>query len=538
MARPQPRLSAPPATEEARIGAWASPGRAQLLPVSLVGAIALVILALYWPTWQSMVSVWSRSGTFAHGFLVPPIVAGLLARQRHALAALRPAPAAEGLLALALAVAAWLAGRLVQADVLSQAAMMAMLPAAVLAVFGPAVLELLAFPLFFGLLAVPAGEFLIQPLMDLTAHGSVLLLRLSGIAVYQDGWLISIPGGDFQVADACSGVRYLIGAVATGILFAWLFYRSMKKRLLFIGFVAVLTVMANVCRAYIIILLAYVTDMRLAVGVDHFIYGWFMFAVLLAVVFAVGLKFADVTPAFAPPSSADPSAFQRALGARPLRHGAMAATGIAVLAAGPLIAAIATPAWNEGVPLWLPRSVGESTLMGTLPAPAWLRPQPGWDAQHLAFRGGPVPFELHVFRGRAGSSGRDLTGLREQLDSVLVTLVSDEAVRVSRGGSEPLELRQMRLGLGNDEWMIVHWLRVGERATANPFTAKVREFGTIVAGEHQQPALVAVAVKTKGLDRPGASIQAIAADVDAALSACAIARIGADSCAAPGLNAQ
>ena len=263
------------------------------LPFALVIAVAGAVLVIYRATFTSMAGVWLRSETYAHGILILPIAVALLVRQRQRLAQCTPTVAWWAMPIVAACAGVWLLGAAVQADVLSHLAMMAMIPAALLLIFGPVVVREMGFPLLFSILAVPFGEFLIAPMMNLTANGSVLLLRLTGVPVYQDQWLISIPAGNFQVADACSGVRYLIGAFTTGVLFAWLFFRSWKKRIFFMIFTVFLTIVANVVRAYIIILLAHLTEMRLAVGVDHFIYGWFLFSLLLLVVFAVGLRFAD-----------------------------------------------------------------------------------------------------------------------------------------------------------------------------------------------------------------------------------------------------
>ena len=58
------------------------------------------ILAVYWRTTYSMVSIWERSETFAHGFVVIPIFLYLLWRQRETLAAIEPRPFLPALLGI------------------------------------------------------------------------------------------------------------------------------------------------------------------------------------------------------------------------------------------------------------------------------------------------------------------------------------------------------------------------------------------------------------------------------------------------------
>jgi exosortase A len=450
-----------------------------------------------------MAGAWFRSATFAHGVLILPIAGALLIRQRGDLARSIPTVAWWAVPVLALCVVVWLLGVLVQANVVSQFAVMAMIPATLLFVLGPSVVSSMRFPVLFSLLAVPVGEFLIAPMMNLTANGSVTLLHLSHVPVYQDGWLISIPAGDFLVADACSGVRYLIGALTSGVLFAYLFFNSWKKRLFFISFTIILTVIANVIRAYIIILLAHVTEMRVAAGVDHFIYGWFMFALLLGIVFAVGLRFADGV------RSAGASGvlhFGAILTAQGRRHLSAAAAAAALLAGGPVaLARLSDAGQDEG--LVIPVSVAGQRLAGDVARPRWLQPDTGWDMRHLGFRGS-MPFEVHVFRGQTGPNGRDLTGLRDQLAVSEVTLVADEEATVP-SAIGPVVLREMRFHEGSRKLLAGYWFEVGPRRTANPVTAKLMEVGTMLNGEHKKPVLITVVLETKDLDQPSTYLSAI-----------------------------
>ena len=71
----------------------------QALPALLL--LLAWILFLYRDTVVAMVTIWSRSDTFTHGFVVPPIVLWLVWRQRQTLAAHVPQPSAWGLMPVA-----------------------------------------------------------------------------------------------------------------------------------------------------------------------------------------------------------------------------------------------------------------------------------------------------------------------------------------------------------------------------------------------------------------------------------------------------
>jgi exosortase A len=257
-------------------------------PALLTIAVLLALSALFWPTLHSMIQVWERSETFAHGYLIFPISAWLVWRNRQTLATVPPRTDLRGLLLLALAGATWLLADAGSVNVIAQYAFVGMLVAAVWTLLGSAFVRAAFFPLMFLFLAVPVGEFLIQPLMGVTADFTVAMLRLTNIPVYREGMFFSIPSGDWSVVEGCSGLRYLIASVTLGLLYAYLTYRSWKRRLVFALAAIVVPVFANSGRAYMIVMIAHLSDMRLALGVDHYIYGWVFFGLVMLALFWIG----------------------------------------------------------------------------------------------------------------------------------------------------------------------------------------------------------------------------------------------------------
>lgn len=271
-------------------------------------ALPLLVIALLWPTAQAMLSVWLNSDTFAHGLAVVPISLWLIWRQRGQLARVTPSPALAGLLLLGLAGLAWLLGTLADVQLVSQLALVVMILASVWTLLGTAVVRVILFPLGFLLFAVPMGEGLIAPLMDFTAVFTVAAIRLTGIPVYAEGHLISLPTGEWSVVEACSGIRYLIASVTVGALFAYLTYQHYWKRGLFMLAAVLLPILANGLRAFMIVMIGHFSEMRLAVGMDHVLYGWVFFGAVMLGMFWIGGRFGDPDPApREPPSSPAPS---------------------------------------------------------------------------------------------------------------------------------------------------------------------------------------------------------------------------------------
>ena len=277
-------------------------------------ALAWVLLAvLYRDTGMAMVVIWNRSETFAHAWVVPPISAWLVWRRRADLAVLVPRPALRWLSLMPLLGLLWLLGDLAAANAATQFALMGMIVLMVPALLGTEAARRIAFPLGFLFFAVPFGDFLTPWLVERTADFTVVALRATGIPVFREGTQFVIPTGSWSVVQACSGIRYLMASVMVGTLFAYLNYRSYRKRWAFVGVAMVTPLIANWLRAYMIVMLGHLSGNKLAVGVDHIIYGWVFFGIIMLAMFMIGARWADADPA------PEPAPVQALQGATSLR---------------------------------------------------------------------------------------------------------------------------------------------------------------------------------------------------------------------------
>jgi exosortase A len=258
-----------------------------------LAASLMLAVVLFRQTATSMAGIWARSDTFTHGFLVAPISAWLIWRLRGQLALAAPRPDARTIAPLSSACFTWLLGQLATVGVVAQFAFVTALILIVPAILGWRVAYRLAFPLLFLYFSVPFGEFAMPKLMDWTAEFTVIGLRMSGVPVFHEGLQFVIPSGRWSVVEACSGVRYLIASLSVGMLFAYLNYRSLKRRLVFIAVSIAVPILANWLRAYLIVMLGHWSGNTLASGVDHLIYGWFFFGIVIFLMFVIGGRWSD-----------------------------------------------------------------------------------------------------------------------------------------------------------------------------------------------------------------------------------------------------
>jgi exosortase A len=265
---------------------------------NLIGLCALVGLLCVFNAQAiaAAVRVWWVSPTYSHCFFVIPISAYFVWRKRYALAALTPAAYPPALWLFAPLVLVSLAGKVTHINEVEQLAFIGLVQVLILAVLGLQIYRTILFPSLFLFFLVPMGEYLIPPLQHFTTHFISAGLTLLGIPHYTEVNVIQLSNGDYEVAEACAGLRFLIATIAVSVLFVHLTYRKRHKIVLYLAASLVVPVIANGFRALGIVLLAHWSDNRIAHGTDHIIYGWGFLVAILMVLMVIGMRYADAFP--------------------------------------------------------------------------------------------------------------------------------------------------------------------------------------------------------------------------------------------------
>jgi exosortase A len=271
--------------------------RRELPSLALFVAALAVLFVVYRDTIMRAYDVMMISDTYSH-IMFAPIVSIFLAWRSRRLAPASPSTLMDasawcGLLLIALIGVAWLIGQSAGVNAAAQFMLVTMIGALVLAIWGWSRFWFFVFPLGFLFLAVPFGDAFEDTMMIWTADATVWLLRLSGLAVFRDGLHFQLPSGRWSVVEACSGLRYLLAILPLAGLYAYLTYRKLSHRVAFVGLAILISVIGNWIRAYLIVMIGHYSGMTLAVGVDHLIYGWVFFGVLVALLFWIGGRWAD-----------------------------------------------------------------------------------------------------------------------------------------------------------------------------------------------------------------------------------------------------
>lgn len=267
-----------------------APWRRPLLALLLAwGALA----AVFFRDLADMAGQWWNSSTYNHVLLVPAILAWLVAQRWPELRKLSPCGCWPALLPFTGGALLWMLGDFSGFSLARQLGLVVMMQASVPALLGSRVAAGLLFPIAYMLFLVPFGDELIPTLQLVTARLVMALLSVAGGPAVLDGVFITTPAGYFEVAEACSGVKFLIAMVAYGTLVANVCFRSWKRRAAFLLLSLAVPVLANGIRAWGTIWLAGIFGMAFAAGFDHVFYGWVFFAIVMALTMAVGWRFFD-----------------------------------------------------------------------------------------------------------------------------------------------------------------------------------------------------------------------------------------------------
>jgi len=341
----------------------------------------------------------------------------------------------------------------------------------------------------------------------------VAMLRLTGIPVFREGTFFSIPSGDWSVVEGCSGVRYLIASVTLGVIYAYLTYHRFWKRLLFILVSVIVPVIANGLRAYMIVMIAHLSDMKLALGVDHFIYGWVFFGIVITILFLLGAIWRDPVPALPAPSLANAPIH---------RTGSPLAASLLVL--------LATAIWPLTA-LTLGRDLPPHAPGVELPAPpgaaGWQAVEGSdwdWRPETLA----PDAERYQFYRRDGHTVGLSLgLYLTQRQDAELVNsqnmLVRQkhpvwsnkgrDQARIDLAGSTTT-VDQAKLVSARQRLLVWHWYRVGATYTSNPYLAKVLEALSRLTGGRRDGVLISLATLYENrTDEAKPVLQAFLADM-------------------------
>lgn len=234
----------------------------------LLVVMALLLAATFWWTFQAMVVRWEQENSYySHGWLILPISAWLVYRNRKKLAACPRQPELLGLAILIPSLVLHLLGAAWRVGFFSGFAFLGTLTGLLWTLFGRQFVRALAFPLAFLVFMIPLPELLVETVSFrmklMAAWAATNIVNALGLTAVRDGSYITIAKGTLIVDDVCSGLKYLISLLAFGAIYANLSsVRGWRKWALFLMSIPVAYI-ANVARVTLMVFVGHWW------GIDH-----------------------------------------------------------------------------------------------------------------------------------------------------------------------------------------------------------------------------------------------------------------------------
>lgn len=460
---------------------------------------------------MSLVEQWQTS-SYSYAFLTVPIAGFLAWRNREQLAKFTPAPAFWVLPGIALLGFGWLVGDLTATNFLEHFCFVSVIVVFIWGLVGKRVGNQLLFPLGFLMFAIPAGQDLIPLLQDFSAWSAVKLLELTRIPVLLEGRFISVPYGKWEVAEACSGISYLLASLAVAFVYAGVMYRSWVRRISFLVASFIVPVLANGLRVYGIILLGYLAGGRMAARVDHVLAGFIFFSIVSTSLMLVGLYWRETDRHISPPLQAEDSErLPSTVVAAPLpgpagsllRSGLFAAFAVLIASLAPFSARFLASSPQEEMS-------GSGVLaVVSLPWKAADQNLYGWTPRFL----GPAAEQIQAYRAEdntlvqlyvkcygARQKGAKLVGSENRVyEPKEWVRTGDGTVPVSFSGRE-FSVRETTVQSTQASLIIWNWYSVDGAFTSNSWMVKFLLARAWLTGSHRRSAAIVVAAEKL---RPG-----------------------------------
>lgn len=260
---------------------------AQALTWLSVAVIAACLL--FAKHWRGLWNSYANVPEHGHAFLIPLIVAFLVWQRRDQLAKLNFTGSWMGLTIIGAGIALRYFGVLISAWFFVQLGLVLVLVGLAVTFMGARASKALLAPLAFCFFAVPLPDFVLQEtsnnLQMISSWLGVQFIRLCDISVHLEGNIIDLGAMKLQVAEACSGLKYLLSLMTLAFIAAYFFSGPMWHKTIIFLSAAPITVLMNSVRIGIVGVTVDRFGRAAAEGVLHDFEGLVIFAGALLLLF-------------------------------------------------------------------------------------------------------------------------------------------------------------------------------------------------------------------------------------------------------------
>ncbi|NKB97864.1 MAG: hypothetical protein GKR90_05115 [Pseudomonadales bacterium] len=248
--------------------------------------LLFVLFTFYNRTLQSLLGYWLDSyGPFSHGLINVAFAAYCFVKVSRSSVGNRFSTVTLLQILATCAGATWIAAVCIGAGVVEHVAWF-MLGLSTYCLFSkPAELEALVVPFGLLVLALPAWDFVNEPLRDMTTIATTFIISHTNIPAFITGHQIEILSGTFEIASGCSGLNIFLAASSFSLMYAYTAHYPVRKTLAIFTCCAIGAILINWIRILGLIFVAQLWGMKhYLIAVDHYWYGWALTAICIGLV--------------------------------------------------------------------------------------------------------------------------------------------------------------------------------------------------------------------------------------------------------------
>lgn len=503
---------------------------------SVMGLLVLVALVvLYRDGLAPMVRYWETKEEYNHGYLIPVVAAYMLLLRADAMKHAAARGQWSGLILVLAGVLLLLLGELSALYIIIQYAFLVALVGLVVIAYGWRGAAVIWAPLAYLFFMIPLPTFLYNNLSAelqlVSSEIGVGVLRLAGVSVFLEGNVIDLGEFQLQVAEACSGLRYLFPLTSFSFLCAFLYRGPVwHKAIIFLSSIPI-TILMNSFRIGVIGILVEHYGIAMARGFLHDFEGWVIFMACVGILFAEiwlfsllsGKRFIDSFAVDVPPLS-DFAAYLPRISTTVPAVSLLLLFGVAGLALASFQGReelIPERSELSTFPLviknWQGRETGlEQSVLNTLRLDDYLMAQYVEPAQGY-------PVELYVAYYDSQRKGSSVHSPRACLPGGGWEIREFSELQVDTVGpdGEALRVNRALIGLGDSQQLVYYWFQQRGRNLTNEYLVKWFIFWDALIMNRTDGAMVRLVTPItteSGISGADSRLQQFARDIDPTLA--------------------
>jgi exosortase len=256
-------------------------------------SLVIGLAVLYWGVFRQLVDVWWHYEYAGHGMFVPVLSLVAAIRERDQLREAATGGQWGGLLPVFLGISVLRLGAHLESLVIEALSVPVVIAGLLMLAAGAAALRHAMFPIAFLVLMAPVPQAIVDAV---TLHVQIFAATAAGVAMnafgipfFRDGVMIELAGVTLHVAEACNGLRFLLGLFAVTLAYAYITQDGAWRKALLASAAIPVAVLANALRVAGIATAAHFYGAQAVHGAPHLVIGKVVWIGTIAGLMGLGL---------------------------------------------------------------------------------------------------------------------------------------------------------------------------------------------------------------------------------------------------------